>query len=106
MRKNAAYETMAAAAADPGAYIATWRERHPGQKVAAVLPMNFPAELLAAAGVLPVIVQESRGDDSEGRSLLAEFYCGYTRDLAQLWEVMVAITMTRPTLSTPVTRSS
>lgn len=82
MRKNAAYETMAAAAADPGAYIATWRERHPGQKVAAVLPMNFPAELLAAAGVLPVIVQESRGDDSEGRSLLAEFYCGYTRDLA------------------------
>lgn len=82
MLTSAAYETLAAAAADPAAYIAGWRERHPGRKVAAVLPMNFPTELIAAAGVLPVIVQESRNDDTEGRALLAEFYCGYTRDLA------------------------
>jgi benzoyl-CoA reductase/2-hydroxyglutaryl-CoA dehydratase subunit BcrC/BadD/HgdB len=44
--------------------------------------MNFPAELVHAAGALPVIVQESRTPISAGRSLLAEFYCGYTRSVA------------------------
>lgn len=82
MVTSTAYETLAAIAADPTAYIEKWRAEHPGRKVAAVLPMNFPVELLDAAGVLPVIVQESRDDDIEGRALLAEFYCGYTRDLA------------------------
>lgn len=53
MRKNAAYETMAAAAADPAIYIATWRERHPGQKVAAVLPMNFRPNCWPLSGCFP-----------------------------------------------------
>jgi benzoyl-CoA reductase/2-hydroxyglutaryl-CoA dehydratase subunit BcrC/BadD/HgdB len=44
--------------------------------------MNFPSELTHATGALPVIIQESRTTITEGRSLLPEFYCSYTRSLA------------------------
>jgi benzoyl-CoA reductase/2-hydroxyglutaryl-CoA dehydratase subunit BcrC/BadD/HgdB len=44
--------------------------------------MNFPAEITHAAGALPVLIQENREPDSLGRNLLAEFYCGYTRNVA------------------------
>jgi bcr-type benzoyl-CoA reductase subunit C len=44
--------------------------------------MNFPSELVHATGALPVIVQESRTPITEGRSLLPEFYCSYTRSVA------------------------
>jgi benzoyl-CoA reductase subunit C len=73
---------MAEVAADPDAYVLAWKQSHPGRKVAGVLPMNFPEELLHAAGFLPVVIQENSEPDSEGRVILAEFYCGYTRNLA------------------------
>ena len=73
---------MAEVAADPDAYALAWKQAHPGGKVAGVLPMNFPEELLHAAGFLPVVIQENSEPDSEGRVVLAEFYCGYTRNLA------------------------
>jgi bcr-type benzoyl-CoA reductase subunit C len=73
---------LAAVARDPRAYIQHWREAHPGRPVLAVLPMNFPRELALAADVLPVIVQDDRVPVTEGRALLPEFYCGYTRNLA------------------------
>jgi benzoyl-CoA reductase/2-hydroxyglutaryl-CoA dehydratase subunit BcrC/BadD/HgdB len=44
--------------------------------------MNFPRELAHAAGVLPVIVPDDLQPVTEGRALLPEFYCGYTRNLA------------------------
>jgi bcr-type benzoyl-CoA reductase subunit C len=50
--------------------------------VLAILPMNFPREIAHAAGALPVIVQDDQQPVTEGRALLAEFYCGYTRNLA------------------------
>ena len=68
-------------AGDPDGYVARWKARTGGRAVG-VLPMNFPAEIVRAAGVLPVLVQENREPDSLGRHLLAEFYCGYTRNLA------------------------
>jgi len=66
----------------PRGYIERWRSAHPGQPVVGVLPMNFPREIAYAAGTLPVVVQDDQRPVTEGRSLLAEFYCGYTRNLA------------------------
>jgi bcr-type benzoyl-CoA reductase subunit C len=68
-------------AGDPDAYVARWRERSAGP-VLGVFPMNCPAEIVHAGGALPVLVQENREPDSLGRNLLAEFYCGYTRNVA------------------------
>ena len=68
--------------ATPGRYVGRWREAHPGRPVIAVMPMNFPRELALAAGVLPVVVQDDQEPVSEGRAFLPEFYCGYTRNLA------------------------
>jgi benzoyl-CoA reductase subunit C len=72
---------LVAAARDPRAYVARWRSEHPGAAVLGILPMNFPRELGHAAGALPVIVQDDQKPITEGRALLAEFYCGYTRNL-------------------------
>ncbi|HET7399871.1 MAG TPA: 2-hydroxyacyl-CoA dehydratase family protein [Intrasporangium sp.] len=69
-------------AADPDRYVAEWKQAHPGRQVAGVLPMNFPEELLHSAGFLPVVIQENNDPDTHGRAILAEFYCGYTRNLA------------------------
>jgi bcr-type benzoyl-CoA reductase subunit C len=73
--------TLAAVADDPVGYAERWKAAH-GRPVIGSFPMNFPAELVHASGALPVIIQESRTPITEGRSLLAEFYCGYTRSVA------------------------
>lgn len=65
---------------DPASYVAGWRGRT-GGKAFGVFPMNFPVELVHAAGVLPVLVQESSEPVTLGRSHLMEFYCGYTRSI-------------------------
>jgi bcr-type benzoyl-CoA reductase subunit C len=77
-----AMERLVGVARDPRAYVGRWRAEHPGGAVLAILPMNFPRELAHAAGALPVIVQDDQEPITEGRALLAEFYCGYTRNLA------------------------
>lgn len=68
-------------AKDPYGYVADWKRSH-NRKVIGVLPMNFPLDLLHASGALPVILQESASPITGGRGLLPEFYCGYTRSLA------------------------
>ena len=73
---------LAEVAREPREYIGRWRSAHPGQQVVGVLPMNFPREIAYAAGTLPVVVQDDRKPVTDGRSLLPEFYCGYTRNLA------------------------
>jgi benzoyl-CoA reductase subunit C len=78
---DSALAELEAVAADPDGYIARWKART-GGLVVGMLPMNVPAEIVHAAGALPVLVQESREPDTMGRHLLAEFYCGYTRSLA------------------------
>ncbi len=72
---------LQAAADDPVTYAQHWKTAHQ-RPVIGSFPMNFPVELAHAAGALPVIIQESRTPITEGRSLLAEFYCGYTRSIA------------------------
>ncbi|MFD1789579.1 2-hydroxyacyl-CoA dehydratase subunit D [Sphingomonas floccifaciens] len=65
---------------DPDAYVRDWKART-GRKAIGVLPMNFPSELVHAAGALPVLIQESSEPITLGRNLILEFYCGYTRSL-------------------------
>lgn len=72
---------MGAVADNPTDYVAQWKKRT-GRKALGVFPMNFPAELAHAAGVLPVIIQEDREPITVGRNLLGEFNCGYTRNVA------------------------
>ncbi|MEN0133540.1 MAG: 2-hydroxyacyl-CoA dehydratase family protein [Rhodococcus sp. (in: high G+C Gram-positive bacteria)] len=76
-----AMRTMSAVADRPNSYVTQWKERT-GRKALGVFPMNFPAELAHAAGVLPVIIQEDREPITVGRNLLGEFNCGYTRNVA------------------------
>jgi benzoyl-CoA reductase/2-hydroxyglutaryl-CoA dehydratase subunit BcrC/BadD/HgdB len=80
-RPDAALAALAEVADDPDRYVLSWKERT-GGKVVGAFPMNFPAEIAHAAGALPVLIQENREPDSLGRNLLAEFYCGYTRNVA------------------------
>lgn len=72
--------TFSRIAEEPHAYAADWKQRT-SRKVVGIFPMNFPLELVHAAGALPVVVQESRTSITEGRSLLFEFYCGYSRSI-------------------------
>jgi len=72
---------LASAAEDPHAYVADWKRRRQAQAIG-IFPMNFPAELIHAAGALPVVVQENREPITLGRSLLYEYYCAYTRSIA------------------------
>ncbi|KQY50988.1 benzoyl-CoA reductase [Nocardioides sp. Root151] len=75
-------ERLVRAARDTRGYVAAWRAAHPDGKVLGVMPMNFPRELAHAAGLLPVIVPDDQEPVTEGRALLPEFYCGFTRNLA------------------------
>jgi benzoyl-CoA reductase subunit C len=79
---SAALARLTETARNPRGYVEQWRAAHPGRPVLAILPMNFPREIAHAAGALPVIVQDDQQPITEGRALLAEFYCGYTRNLA------------------------
>lgn len=69
-------------ARDPRPAVEAWKAARPDRRVIGVLPMNFPRELVHAAGALAVVVQDDQRPVTEGRALLAEFYCGYTRNLA------------------------
>jgi len=77
-----ALDQLRHAARDPRDYVRRWRAAHPGRKVLGVMPMNFPRELAHAAGVLPVHVFDDQLPVGEGRALLPEFYCGFTRNIA------------------------
>ena len=76
-----AMATLASIAEDPHAYAERWKRTHQ-RKVIGTFPMNFPSELVHAAGALPVVVQEDRAPITLGSTLMYEFYCGYTRSLA------------------------
>src|SRR6476620_5991498 len=75
-----AMATLAPIAEDPNAYAEAWKRAHQ-RKVIGTFPMNFPGELVHAAGALPVVVQENRVPVTMGRTLMYEFYCAYTRSL-------------------------
>ena len=72
--------TLTGVAENPHAYAEDWKRKH-DRKVIGIMPMNFPPDIVHAAGALPVVVQDTREPITEGASLLPEFYCGYTRSL-------------------------
>lgn len=74
-------QVMADAVASPNEYALAWKQRT-GRKVVGAFPMNFPGEIIHAAGALSVVVQDSRAPITDGRSLLPEFHCGYSRSVA------------------------
>jgi benzoyl-CoA reductase subunit C len=78
---GAAAQRLVEVAADPDSYVREWKART-GRMAIGAFPMNFPAEIAAAAGVLPVVIQDDRETITLGRNLLTEFYCGYTRGVA------------------------
>jgi bcr-type benzoyl-CoA reductase subunit C len=80
-RGDDALTRLRAAADDPYVYAREWKRRT-GGRVIGSFPMNFPSELIHATGGLPVIVQETRTPITAGRGLLPEFYCSYTRSVA------------------------
>jgi benzoyl-CoA reductase subunit C len=82
MDPDTALSQLRAVARTPRDYIEQWRTDHPGRPVLGVLPMNFPREVAHAGGALPVIVPDDQQPVTEGRAVLPEFYCGYTRNLA------------------------
>ncbi|MGE4243085.1 2-hydroxyacyl-CoA dehydratase subunit D [Ramlibacter sp.] len=74
------FTILAAAANDPAGYATQWKART-GRRVVGCLPMNFPPELVAAAGALPLQLQESRDAITLGNAMFPTFYCGFTRSL-------------------------
>jgi bcr-type benzoyl-CoA reductase subunit C len=78
---QAAFAELTEIADAPQAYAEDWKRRREG-KVIGIFPMNFPAEVVHAAGALPVVVQASRDAITVGRNLLYEFYCSYTRSIS------------------------
>lgn len=67
-------------AEQPLEYARQWKQDN-GREVVGLFPMNFPAELVHAIGALPVLIQEDREQITVGRTLLHEYYCGYTRSV-------------------------
>lgn len=82
MPHNPALAALRAVANSPREHLQQWRADHPGRRVLGVMPMNFPRELAHAAGVHAVVVPDDRQAVTEGRAWLPEFYCGFTRNIA------------------------
>lgn len=74
------FSILIEAAENPMSYAERWKDEK-GRKVIGIFPMNFPRELIHATGALPVLIQEDREAITLGRTLLHEFYCGYTRSI-------------------------
>lgn len=52
-----------------------------GSKVISLFPMHFPEELIHAAGVLPVLLQESDEPVTSGHAYYYPFFCGLSRSV-------------------------
>jgi bcr-type benzoyl-CoA reductase subunit C len=68
------------AAAAPHDAAREWKRRT-GRPVIGTFPMHFPAEVVHAAGALPVVVQDSPEQITVGHGSLYPFFCGYTRSV-------------------------
>jgi benzoyl-CoA reductase subunit C len=75
-----ALETLAAASKRPNAHAREWKART-GRKVVGSFPMHFPAEVIHAAGAMPIVLQESDDPITVGGAGMYPFFCGYTRSV-------------------------
>jgi len=60
-----------------------WKEANQ-KKVVGVSPMHFPEELIHAAGMLPVVLQETDEAITTGFSHIYPFFCGITRNIVDV----------------------
>ena len=60
-----------------------WKAVHQ-MKVVGCSPMHFPEELVHAAGMLPVLLQETEEAITEGFSHVHPFFCGITRNMIDI----------------------
>jgi bcr-type benzoyl-CoA reductase subunit C len=77
---NTILNRLETVAANPRETARAWRAAH-GGKVVGTFPMHFPAEVIHAAGALPVILQESDEPITVGHGSFYPFFCGYTRSV-------------------------
>lgn len=68
------------AAQSPYDHVRAWKKAH-DIKVIGSFPMHFPAEIIHAAGALPVILQELPDPITSGGAAMFPFFCGYTRSI-------------------------
>jgi benzoyl-CoA reductase subunit C len=73
-------EPMHAASRRPHDAAREWKART-GRRVVGTFPMHFPAEVVHAAGALPVLVQDSEEQITVGHGSFYPFFCGYTRSV-------------------------
>ena len=60
-----------------------WKETNK-KKIVGCSPMHFPEELIHAAGMLPVVLQETDETITTGFSHVYPFYCGITRNIIDI----------------------
>ncbi len=60
-----------------------WKEANK-KKIVGCSPMHFPEEMIHAAGMLPVVLQETDETITTGFSYLYPFFCGITRNLIDI----------------------
>ena len=77
---NTILEKFKQAAQHPYQHVRAWKQEH-GVKVVGSFPMHFPAEVVHAAGALPVILQEMPNPITSGGAAMFPFFCGYTRSI-------------------------
>ena len=77
---NTILDQFAQAAQHPYEHVRAWKQAQ-GVKVVGSFPMHFPAEVVHAAGALPVILQELPNPITSGGAAMFPFFCGYTRSI-------------------------
>ena len=77
---NSILEKFARVARQPYEHVAAWKQTS-GQRVVGTFAMHCPAELIHAAGALPVVLQELPEAITSGGGAMFPFFCGYTRSL-------------------------
>jgi benzoyl-CoA reductase subunit C len=60
-----------------------WKEDR-NTKIVGCSPMHFPEEIVHAAGMLPIVLQETEEAVTEGFSHVHSFFCGITRNLIDI----------------------
>jgi benzoyl-CoA reductase subunit C len=68
---------------DPYERLAQWKEET-GNKIFGCLPMYVPEEIIHAAGIVPIVLQESNELITLGHTRIQSFFCGIVRSLADL----------------------
>ena len=68
---------------DPHEGLSGWKTKHK-KKIIACMPMQIPEEIVHAAGVLPIVIPESKEPVSLASKHIQNFFCGYARSVVDV----------------------